>query len=114
MYISRVTYHVSSYTPGSAGAAWVLAPLHQRLLALAVEDVHLVHIRHHLDRLADAGVGARVEAGDQLLAAVLDVGVDLGAERLDPADIGREPGHRVDPRWHLVGVGNILAAVCDE
>src|SRR5690606_18458331 len=44
-----------------------LAILDDRLLALAVEDVHFLHIDDHFDRLADARVRAWVEAGDQFL-----------------------------------------------
>src|SRR4029079_12667219 len=84
--------------------------LDQRFFSLAVEDMHFGHIDDDVDRLANARIAARVELANHLLTAVLDIGEDLAAERLDHGDVSRDLGCLVHTARHEVSIVEILGA----
>src|SRR5689334_12721861 len=72
--------------------------------------MHLAHVDHEIDWLADPYAGARIEPADHFLAAVLDIRVHLAAEWLDHGDIRVELGRLVHAARYKMRVVNVLGA----
>src|SRR5690606_35850522 len=58
------------------------APSADGQLRVGVEQVHLLHVKDDLVRLAVLGLGGRIQPGDEGVLAHREVGVHLGAHRL--------------------------------